>query len=152
MINVKRTKTPPSSLQNQAIKDYIDALTNWKENPVGEKPTCTAAYRTSDVIDAFDDCFFAKCYLTEKKFVSAYEMDIEHFYPKNEYPELKYEWTNLFPADHDANMLKERKLPEGGYLNPCEDDVENEIIYQLSFDVKQVFFVAKNNNSPKAVK
>ena len=80
-------------------------------------------------------------------------MDVEHFFPKNEYPELRYEWTNLYPADHDANMMKPNKVREGGYLDPCNpnDDVENDIFYWLDFENQKCHFKATDPQNIKAV-
>ena len=155
MININRPTQSPPSLETQAIRDYLNAVENWKNDPNLPQPTAAPSYRNSDLIEAFDSCFFSKCYLTEKKFLSSYEMDIEHFLPKNfnESPELRYEWTNLYPADHDANMMKPHATPEGGYLDPCnpEDNVENEILYKLDFDGGACHFKARNNGNTKAI-
>lgn len=90
-----------------------------------------------------------------KKFVSSYEMDIEHFRSKNfiSHPQLRYEWTNLYPADHDANMMKPRTTPTGGYLDPCNpnEDVENDLVYWLNFGGGACHFLSKDNNNLKAV-
>ncbi len=81
-------------------------------------------------------------------------MDVEHFRAKafDQYPDLKYEWSNLYPADHDANMFKPQKDPIGGYLDPCEesDNVEKEIKYSIAY-LGEVHFEAKNNTNIKAV-
>jgi hypothetical protein len=154
MINTVRPAQSPASLETQVIRDYINDLADWKIDPTLPKPEHNAPYRNSDLIEAFDDCFFAKCYLTEKKFVSSYEMDVEHFQSKNfnDHPELRYEWTNLYPTDHDANMMKPRNTPEGGYLDPCspDEDVENEIFYWLEYP-NNCHFKAVQNNNIKAV-
>ena len=155
MINIERPKESPPSLKTQAIRDYIETVEDWQNNSSLPKPTTAPSYRNSDLIEAFDSCFFAKYYLTEKQFVSSYEMEIEHFLPKNfnERPELRYEWTNLYPADHDANMMKPNVTPEGGYLDPCnpDDDVENEILYKLDFDGGACHFKARNIHNTKAM-
>jgi hypothetical protein len=82
-------------------------------------------------------------------------MDIEHFQSKDfkAHPELRYEWTNLYPADHDANMVKPRITPTGGYLDPCHpnEDVENDILYDLSFSSDKCYFSAKNPSNQKAL-
>lgn len=85
-------------------------------------------------MEAFDRDFFSKCYLTEQKYANSWIMDIDHFIPQNERPDLVYEWANLFPVNHYANMIKPRKTPAGGYLNPSieEDDVESDILYSFS--------------------
>jgi hypothetical protein len=155
MINIVRPAQSPASLATQDIQDYLNDLDDWKIDPTLPKPEPNAPYRNSDLIEAFDDCFFAKCYLTEKKFVSSYEMDVEHFQSKNfnEHPELRYEWSNLYPADHDANMMKPRITPEGGYLDPCnpDEDVENEILYDISFGSDKCFFQARNPLNQKSI-
>jgi hypothetical protein len=162
MINIVRPPESPASLETQEIKDYLDYLMAWKSEqllPENErtlaKPKPNASYRNSDLIEAFDDCFFAKCYLTEQQFFSSYEMDVEHFLSKNfdEHPELRYEWTNLYPADHDANMLKPRTTPVGGYLDPCDsnDDVENDLFYWLDFGGKKCHFKPINSTNIKAI-
>ena len=152
MINITRTEIVPESLQSADIQAYIEAITSWKENPIGVKPEPTPAYRNSDVLDAFEDCFYSKCYLTEQRFETPYMMDIEHFYPKNEFPEKRYEWSNLYPAEHNANMAKPNKMPEGGYLDPCNenDDVEKEILYRLDFDAQTTYFEPLNPSNQKA--
>ena len=81
-------------------------------------------------------------------------MDVEHFKSKsfNQYPLLKYEWQNLYPCTHDANISKPTTEPVGGYLDPCKatDDVEKEIVYDLMFDGK-TSFGALNQQNIKAV-
>ncbi len=149
MINIKRKTEPPLSLQKEEIKNYLSDLAAYKLLPQPKRelsiiPKCKEYYRNEDIFEAFDRDFYSKCYLTEKKFANSYSMDVEHFQSKNfdQYPELKYEWTNLFPADHDANMTKPRKEPIGGYLNPCLDNVETDLIQLLLED-------GKSNFSPK---
>jgi hypothetical protein len=135
MINIERQPNPPASLNSAEIQQYIsDALLYVSDPLINQKPLKPATYRNSDLLQAFDDNFFSKCYLTELKFRNSWVMDIEHFIPQNERPDLVYDWNNLFPADHQANMIKPRRTPPGGYLNPCDinDDVEREIIYTLS--------------------
>ncbi len=152
MINITRTSKVPASLQNPEIQNYLDALSDFKEGKIKEKPEPPVAYRNSDVLEEFDKCFFSKCYLTEEKFATAYIMDIDHFIPKSEVPEKRYEWTNLFPAEHNANMVRPRKMPDGGYLNPCEpsDDVEKEILYDVGIYGNHLKFAAKDTSNLKA--
>lgn len=80
-------------------------------------------------------------------------MDVEHFIPQNESPELKYEWTNLYPASHDANMMKPRTTPHGGYLDPCDpsDDVEQDLLYFLDYEGDSIHFEASTSSDVKAV-
>ena len=153
MINIERPTETPASLQSLKIRDYLDLLAKYQENPTEiSKPEKPAEYRSSDILTAFDLYFFSKCYLTEQSFGSAWEMDIEHFIPFNERPDLVCEWTNLYPAAHKANMLKPNRTPEGGYLDPCDanDDVENEITYALVEYGKSPRFQAMEATNRKA--
>ena len=160
MININRNPTPPASLQNSEIQQYIADIASYKdlssdEQAVTAKPKCSASYRNADIFEAFDKDFFAKCYLTEKKaFANSYAFDIEHFKAKaiSQSPELTYEWANLYPADHVANMLKPRIDPSEGYLDPCEpsDDVEKEILYTVMFG-GECHFEALDSSNKKAL-
>jgi hypothetical protein len=154
MINIKRTQTIPASLDKPEIKQYIQKLAAYLNDPQKEQePQKPCSYRNADILEIFDNDFFAKCYLTEEKFTNSWIMEIDHFIPQNERPDLMYEWTNLFPISHCANRLKPKKTPKGGYLNPCDDqdNIETEIIYDLSEYGNKLSFTAKDSNNLKAV-
>ncbi|SFF03855.1 hypothetical protein [Nitrosomonas sp. Nm166] len=152
MINIRRHCAVPASLTSQEIKDYINQVLAYLNGEQPTEPEKPGTYRTSDLLEAFDECFFSKCYLTEEKFENSWAMDIDHFLPQKDRPDLIYDWNNLFPAGHYANMTKPRKYPPGGYLNPCDptDDVEKEILYTL-LPLDKPNFSAKDINNIKAV-
>jgi hypothetical protein len=154
MINITRRKRP-DSLDNPDIKTYLEEVISCKNLSEEDRKNTPQlkggiSYRNSDVLEAFDRDFYSKCYLTEQKYQTAYSMDIEHFRSKafGQFPELKYEWTNLYPCSHDANMSKPRIEPTGGYLDPCDpnDDVEKEIVYTLEMSGVASFDVLDKNN------
>ncbi|GAB2629236.1 hypothetical protein GCM10027035_24140 [Emticicia sediminis] len=156
MINVTRG-TRPTSLDRPEIREYLEQLADYnlldedsKKN--ASKPDA-GSYRNSDVLKAFDRDFYSKCYLTEQKFANSWTMDVEHFRSKafGQFPALKYEWDNLYPCSHDANLLKPKKDPIEGYLDPCNpnDDVEKDIVYTLGFG-GEAFFDPLNNTNIKA--
>jgi hypothetical protein len=153
MINITRPTKSPSSLETKNIRNYLDKVELWQQNPIGEQPKSSVSYRNSDLIDVFNTHFFAKCYLTEKKFHTSWQMEVEHFIPQNERPDLKYTWTNLYPADSDANKMKPNATPNGGYLDPCSpiDDVEKEIIYRFDVDLEECLFEPVNLSNKKAI-
>lgn len=160
MINIVRSPQAPQSLNNEGIKSYLDELEAYKddqllpsEQQTLAKPKCREAYRNADLFEAFDNCFLKKCYLTEQAYFTSWSMDVEHFIPQNERPDLKYEWTNLYPASHDANMMKPRNTPVGGYLDPCnpDDNVEQDLLYFLDFENDAVHFEATDAANIKAV-
>lgn len=158
MINITRGHRP-DSLDNPDIKTYLEEVVSYndlseEDRKNAPQPKGGISYRNSDVLEAFDRDFYSKCYLTEQKYQSSYSMDIEHFRSKafGQFPELKYEWTNLYPCSHDANMSKPRIEPIGGYLDPCKskEDVEKEIIYILEMG-GVAFFDVLNEDNVKAV-
>ena len=136
MIQLQRPAAP-ASLRTPAIRQYLadcaqyaaDCTAAADPRTVAE-PKKPGSYRHSDVLAIFEheDYFYAKCYLTEQGFGSAWEMDVDHFVPVNQDPSLCYEWTNLFPAAHKANMMRPRTWPPGGLLDPCRDPVETALV------------------------
>eukprot|EP01098_Paradermamoeba_levis_P014040 TRINITY_DN6587_c0_g1_i1.p3 TRINITY_DN6587_c0_g1~~TRINITY_DN6587_c0_g1_i1.p3 ORF type:complete len:251 (-),score=-7.16 TRINITY_DN6587_c0_g1_i1:1591-2343(-) len=160
MINIVRSLQTPKSLENDEIKKYLDELEAYKadqqllpDQQTLTKPKCHESYRNADLFEAFDECFFKKCYLTEEAFFTSWSMDVEHFIPQKERSDLKYKWSNLYPASHDANMMKPRNTPIGGYLDPCDpnDDVESELLYFLDYENDAVHFEAVDSTNVKAV-
>lgn len=151
MIRIARPAAVPAALTTPAIQTYVTACAAYAANPALSKPTKPESYRSSDLLAAFDTYFHAKCYLTEQKFASAWEMDVDHFEPANENPGRVYDWTNLFPAAHKANMMRPRKLPPGGLLDPCVDNVETDIIYTLAVMGEEPGFTARDASNQQAV-
>jgi len=154
MINAQRPAQIPTYLLSSEIKAYIDEAILHMTNPeINPKPTKPVPYRNSDLLEAFDAIFHSKCYLTELKSENSWEMEIEHFLPQSERPDLVYDWNNLFPADGNANRMKPKSTPAGGYLNPCDpaDDVESEIFYTLSAYGEDPSFEPQDPNNIKSV-
>ncbi len=138
MINLIRDTKTPESLKNPLIQKYLLELNEFNVGKISEKPLQPFNYRTSDLLTTFDNSFHSKCYLTEKKYANAWAMDIEHFISKSEDEMKIFEWTNLLPCDHDANMVK-GKSPIGGYLDPCVDNPEQELIQTILLAGKSDF-------------
>ncbi|GAB3933966.1 hypothetical protein [Larkinella terrae] len=160
MINIDRTPESPQSLTSIEIQHYLDSLEAYKEDqqlPKDQqtisKPVSKESWRGTDLFERFDNEFHAKCYLTEQKFVTSWAMDVEHFVSRTENPNLTYTWSNLYPAEHAANMMKPRRTPVGGYLDPCNplDDVESELLYLIDFGGQAVHFQAQDRKNQKAV-
>ena len=129
MINVIRSQEIPASLL--------------RANP---------SYRGIDILEAFDVDFHSKCYLTESKApANSHHFEVDHFIPQNENPNLVYEWTNLYPILEQANKIKPKSTPIGGYLDPCNDNVETEIIYSLSRITGKINFEPRDSRNLKAV-
>jgi hypothetical protein len=59
MINIKRTQTIPASLDKPEIKQYIQKLAEYSDDPQNrQKPQKTHSYRNSDILELFDRNFF----------------------------------------------------------------------------------------------
>lgn len=154
MVNIEREANSPTSLTTTAIQQYITDIQSHLADPDNvQKPDVPGSYRTSDLLAFFDRCFHSKCYLTEQWFPNSWCMDVEHFVSQTEDPSKRYEWTNLYPAEHRANKMKPRATPVGGYLDPCDptDDVETEILYSLGVMGKSPRFDPKDPANVKAV-
>lgn len=151
MIRINRPAAAPAALATPQIQVYLDECAAYKADANLPKPTPPVSYRSSDLLAAFDTYFHSKCYLTEQRFASAWEMDVDHFEPANQNPARVYDWTNLFPAAHKANMVRPRRLPPGGLLDPCVDDVEGDIIYTLAIQGEKPGFKARDATSKAAV-
>jgi hypothetical protein len=134
MIRLQRPPIP-ASLDTPEMRQYLDDCADYAAAVAGAPnpkaiplPTKPGNYRNSDVLRAFDTHFFSKCYLTEQWHGSSWEMDVDHFVPVNQDPMRKYDWNNLFPAAHKANMMRPRQWPAGGLLDPCQDNVEMRLL------------------------
>jgi hypothetical protein len=153
MINLIRPLEVPKSLHSQSILTYLDALAAYRADPdMNPEPRPPIGYRNLDIISVFEFCFFSKCYLTERKYEDAWSLEIDHVVPVQEAEELRYEWTNLLPISSEANKMRPKSTPIGGYLDPCklEDDVEHEIIYMLDLEGELIRFVARDETNLKA--
>jgi hypothetical protein len=151
MIRLVRPTAIPGSLFLPVVQTYLTAYAAHVANPTTvAKPKKPSNYRSWDVLQIFETDFFAKCYLTEESFYSAGVMDVDHFIPAGQNPNLTFDWNNLFPASHQANMMRPRTLPVGGLLNPCVDNVEVEITYFLDPFGEDPGFLARDSTNVKA--
>jgi uncharacterized protein (TIGR02646 family) len=77
----------------------------------------------ADVAAALDSCFRGKCGYCEG--VAA--QDIEHFYPKTQYPGRMFDWENFLRGCKNCNNFKRDQFPLTAantpvLLDPCRDD------------------------------
>lgn len=154
MIRLNRPAVAPASLSTPAVQRYLTAYANYQANPTATTaPDRPSGYRSSDLLTAFDDHFYAKCYLTEQKFASSWEMDVDHFVPFADDPSRVFDWNNLLPIAHKANILRDKRFPAGGLLDPCNttDNVEGEIIYTLADLGREPSFKAKDPANQRAI-
>ncbi|MEJ7659524.1 MAG: hypothetical protein WKG07_07830 [Hymenobacter sp.] len=89
--------------------------------------------------------------MTEQWHGSSYEMDVDHFVPVNQDPARKFDWDNLFPAAHKANMMRPRQWPAGGLLDPCRDKVETRLLATIGPNGREPRFEAANRTDQAAI-
>lgn len=93
------------------------------------------SYKGKDVLQALYGAFLGKCYLCETP-VEVGSFEVDHRKPKDDeqFPELAFEWTNLFPAcaKHRCNQRRERSWPNGGLLDPSGGhQVEQRVLQRI---------------------
>lgn len=94
-------------------------------------------YDGQDVVEQLYVDHHEKCYLCELKVKQHYE--VEHLMSKENYPELKYEWSNLFLSDGYCNGKKSKYFDN--ILNPNSCNIED-IIEQRIINGKAIFHTA----------
>ncbi len=102
-------------------------------------------YDGQDVINQLIADHHGKCYLCELKVKQHYE--VEHLKSKENYGNLKYEWTNLFLSDGYCNPKKGDRFDD--ILNPNDNNIEDIIEQRVDLLHKTVLF--RSSNSCKEV-
>ncbi|MEN8218729.1 MAG: HNH endonuclease [Pseudomonadota bacterium] len=92
-------------------------------------PSIGKNYRTPEILKALGKIFYNKCYLCEIKKNHPDNFEIDHLIPVSENEALKYEWHNLYLCCTECNGYKSDEFIN--ILDPCQDDVEIDIIYEL---------------------
>jgi len=92
-----------------------------------EAPKHKFKYNDVDIKDKIRNDFFELCYICEE-YVPV-DFQIDHFFPKNNFPELENDWNNLFFCCPKCNEERPRDINTAGkeVLNNCKDDVEKKI-------------------------
>lgn len=97
-----------------------------------------------DVRAALDRDFLGKCYLCEG--LASECFDVEHLRPVVDFPELEFDWQNLFLSHPRCNQRRKRwsgaqrepgrkSWPRGGLLDCCHDDVDGRLEHSLATEV-----------------
>lgn len=145
MIAVIRKATPQSLVNNAATwtADYLAARAALTADPksVALKKTKTTAefkYAQSDVKQTLKDMFHNKCGFCEC--LREYPQ-IEHFNPKDSYPQLCFDWKNLISACEVCNgkAFKSTKFPLAAdgtplLINPCIDNPDDHLDFVCEQD------------------
>lgn len=97
-------------------------------------------YRHSEIKSSLDLLFYGKCAYCQSDIKSTSFAHIEHFRPKAQFPELTFEWANLFLSCERCNS-KENKgekfpLTSDGepMVNPCDDNPDEHFKFEYDQD------------------
>lgn len=82
-------------------------------NRTGRKPTDA---RWRDFQNTLANAFYYLCGYCEE----ACRGEVDHFRPKERFPESVYDWRNWVYACHTCNNLKGFKWPAEGFVDPCD--------------------------------
>ena len=100
-------------------------------------------YDGQDVVDQLFADHHGKCYLCELKVTRYYE--VEHLKSKENHPEFKYEWTNLFLSDRYCNGKKSKHFDN--ILNPNTNNIEEIIEQRINSKNREALFQTKNTSA-----
>lgn len=118
-----------------------------RERKIGIIPSSlltTSQYDGEDVKVQLLEDQHEKCYICERKLGTDFE--IEHFKSKNNYPELRQEWTNLFLACGYCNKKKSSSFDDNLY--PLDTNIENEIEQRIDFSRNKASFTTSVDDDP----
>ena len=104
----------------------------------------TSQYDGADVKGQLLEDQHENCYICERKLSTDFE--IEHFKSKNNYPELRQEWTNLFLACGYCNKKKSSSFDDNLY--PLDTNIEDEIEQRIDFSSNKASFVTTIDDVP----
>jgi uncharacterized protein (TIGR02646 family) len=128
LIQLNRPNCPPE-LTKDVKKELIQKFIQTGEN-VWAKPYIKEALLKM----SYNKCSYCECKLDEE---SKY-MEVEHFLPKDDYPNLVVEWDNLLPSCKRCNVRKRKHDPlKEPIINPVQDK-PNEHIKMFNYWLKGI--------------
>jgi hypothetical protein len=78
---------------------------------------------------SFEKCCYSDIRLNEE----GKYMEVEHFLPKDKYPDLVLEWSNLNPSSKPCNVKKGKHDPNVAYIvNPFNDDPKDFLYFNAA--------------------
>ncbi len=134
MIRIQRPEMP-EILRRKSAQWTRNLLT---ANDREQQRRAEKKYQHRQIKEYLVRMFHGKCAYCESKITHIDYGHIEHYRPKAHFPELAFEWTNLFLACGICNGTAHKgdQFPEsaagGPFVNPCEDDPQDH--FDFHFD------------------
>lgn len=116
----------------------------YKHAAVPESLANKTSWTGEDVICQLKTDQHGKCYLCERHRITDFQ--VEHHRSRSNYPNLKFDWSNLFLCCSYCNGKKSSSFDN--LLNPACDNIEE--IIQQSFDFPNAKAVFSNTSGPTA--
>jgi hypothetical protein len=99
----------------------------------GVKPL-PSKWRHTEIRKALETETAARCAYCDADITAVSFGDVEHFKPRNHFPELVVEWNNLTLACQTCNNEKSDKWDDAlPYVNPYEDEISEHIVFVGGF-------------------
>ncbi len=146
--NVKK----PECLENKAnewTKEYIDkrkknpSFWNWHQYK-NEKVTSILAENLSQLTKFH--CSYCGVFPLKQNIGGR---SIDHFKPKSKFPELAYEWTNLFISCPDCQRNKGASFPYYQLVKPDEEAYEFDYWFEIDWIINKNFVVPNKSRTQK---
>ena len=127
MIKLSRTPKP----QGLTIETTRKLTRQFKENK-------TNVWNRPDIKTALLKMSQQKCAYCEVRLAEESKyMEVEHFLPKRDYPDLVIEWTNLLPSCKRCNGKKGNFDPAfNEFIHPVEDDPKQHLVLHPQARIK----------------
>lgn len=100
----------------EGLKKIRDGFTQrWINHYRHGNPRKPSDAKWRDYRDALSHAFTSICGYCEE----LCRGEVDHFRPKDKFPERVYKWTNWVFSCHDCNHKKSDNWPHYGYVHPC---------------------------------
>jgi len=133
LIFIKKPLEPPSKLIEfqKLLEEAKRNYSGFNNIPEVERNRLINHYKHEDVKRILFKCSHNKCAFCETIPCGSY-LEVEHYAPKNLYPELILDWENLLPSCRKCNNYKrDHDSISEPIINPCKVDPEPYFEYEI---------------------
>lgn len=137
MIRVEKQSAPQVLIDNastwtQELLDLIAKHGGYDKVPKSLKDSAVNKYRHPDIQAAVGEMTKGKCVFCESIINETTYLNIEHFKPKSKFPDLTFDWNNLFPSCLMCNNGKDKDVDghPADLVNPLAEDPEQYFTYK----------------------
>lgn len=135
MIKIKKCNPPQILVDNQAVwtealNNAINSYGSYNKVPNDIKNNLLSHYRHKDIQKELFESSYYKCAFCECKPAESGNIEVEHFAPKSQYPDLTFDWDNFLPSCRKCNEAKsDFDTISHPIINPAKVDPETLLTY-----------------------